>query len=119
MTEQSSFCMTLQHPMSFFPILVILGFLGLFGIGYGLVLAGGSYHNDMLSRLMRSPMWYFDTTPLGRIVNRFGKDIDAVDVAIPSLVRFTMNSFFMSLVFILLVSIQYTILRSIRKPITL
>ncbi|KAK2714882.1 hypothetical protein QYM36_009173, partial [Artemia franciscana] len=44
-------------------------------------------HNIMLRHVLRSPMSYFDTTPLGRIVNRFAKDVDVVDNVLPSVVR--------------------------------
>ena len=44
-------------------------------------------HRDMLNRVMRSPMGFFDRTPLGRIVNRFGKDINACDDILPATIK--------------------------------
>ncbi|KAF9368100.1 Canalicular multispecific organic anion transporter 1, partial [Podila verticillata] len=39
--------------------------------------------NQLLTRIFRLPMSFFDTTPMGRIVNRFSSDIDAIDERLP------------------------------------
>jgi ABC-type multidrug transport system fused ATPase/permease subunit len=36
-------------------------------------------HDAALQRLLKSPVRFFDTTPVGRIINRFGRDLDMVD----------------------------------------
>ncbi|KAH8995028.1 ABC transporter [Lactarius akahatsu] len=36
-------------------------------------------HDNAITRVMLSPMSFFETTPVGRIMNRFSKDIDTID----------------------------------------
>ncbi|KAG7451066.1 ABC transporter [Guyanagaster necrorhizus] len=36
-------------------------------------------HSLAVDRIMHAPMSFFETTPLGRIMNRFSKDIDMID----------------------------------------
>ncbi|GAO49019.1 hypothetical protein SAICODRAFT_7613 [Saitoella complicata NRRL Y-17804] len=54
-----------------------------FMLGAGLVIIGNKatqvMHANAAKRVMRAPMSFFDTTPLGRIINRFSKDVDTMD----------------------------------------
>ncbi|KAJ1566048.1 hypothetical protein HK405_011046, partial [Cladochytrium tenue] len=50
---------------------------------YGEVRAGRKVHHMMLKRMLWAPMRFFDSTPLGRIINRFSKDMASVDVEVP------------------------------------
>ncbi|XP_028444687.1 multidrug resistance-associated protein 5 isoform X2 [Perca flavescens] len=42
--------------------------------------AASVLHDKLFSRVLLSPMHFFDTTPLGRILTRFSRDMDEVDV---------------------------------------
>uniref|UniRef100_A0A1X7VQK3 Uncharacterized protein n=1 Tax=Amphimedon queenslandica TaxID=400682 RepID=A0A1X7VQK3_AMPQE len=47
---------------------------------YGLLLnAARVVHNRMFARVLRAPVLFFDTNPIGRILNRFSKDIGFLD----------------------------------------
>jgi len=41
--------------------------------------ASRNMHRQLLSRVLRAPVGWFDTTPLGRIINRFSADITQSD----------------------------------------
>ncbi|KAF8927650.1 P-loop containing nucleoside triphosphate hydrolase protein [Dissophora ornata] len=41
--------------------------------------AAKALHQKSLQNIFRAPTSFFDTTPLGRIINRFSKDVDACD----------------------------------------
>lgn len=41
-------------------------------------------HDKMLSKILRAPVnTYFDVTPTGRILNRFSRDLDSMDMQLP------------------------------------
>ncbi|XP_076138611.1 ATP-binding cassette sub-family C member 5 [Alosa pseudoharengus] len=45
--------------------------------------ASSRLHEELFRKILRSPMKFFDTTPTGRILNRFSKDMDEVDTRLP------------------------------------
>lgn len=44
-------------------------------------------HEQMMKRVLRSPMRFFDRTPTGRIMNRFTNDMAKIDRAVPRVFR--------------------------------
>lgn len=40
-------------------------------------------HAIMLDNVLRTPLQFFEVTPIGRILSRFSKDVDAVDSSLP------------------------------------
>ncbi|KAK6460720.1 hypothetical protein DFJ63DRAFT_337473 [Scheffersomyces coipomensis] len=41
--------------------------------------ASKHFHDNMARNVLRSPMSFFDTTPVGRILNRFSEDMNVID----------------------------------------
>ncbi|KFZ64856.1 Canalicular multispecific organic anion transporter 1, partial [Podiceps cristatus] len=59
----------------------------------GAMQASRVMHQQLLSNILRVPMSFFDTTPTGRIVNRFAKDIFTIDETIPMSFRSWLSCF--------------------------
>ncbi|XP_072330295.1 ATP-binding cassette sub-family C member 5 isoform X1 [Scyliorhinus torazame] len=49
----------------------------------GTLKASSRLHDELFHKILRGPMKFFDTTPSGRILNRFSKDMDEVDTRLP------------------------------------
>ncbi|GFN81871.1 multidrug resistance-associated protein 4 [Plakobranchus ocellatus] len=45
--------------------------------------ASKNLHNNMFARLLRTNIGFFDTNPVGRVLNRFSKDIGQIDDLLP------------------------------------
>uniref|UniRef100_A0A7S4JUQ1 Uncharacterized protein n=1 Tax=Paramoeba aestuarina TaxID=180227 RepID=A0A7S4JUQ1_9EUKA len=76
---------------------------------YGSLASSKNLHVGMLDNVCHAPMSFFDTTPLGRIVNRFSKDIYTVDEVLPNIIGMWLGSIFytLSIIVILLVPLPY------------
>lgn len=73
-----------------------LGIYFLLGLGYAIMsffraawylsaalVAAKDLHEKMFDSVMRAPMQFFDTTPIGRIISRFSRDVFGVDQLLP------------------------------------
>ncbi|XP_077370470.1 ATP-binding cassette sub-family C member 4-like isoform X2 [Festucalex cinctus] len=62
---------------------VILGYARSLVIFHGLVRSTQTLHNRMFNAVLRTPVRFFDVNPIGRILNRFSKDISQMDSMLP------------------------------------
>lgn len=60
-------------------ITAILAYARAFSMVWLGIRASQNFHVKLIARVLRAPMSFFDTTPLGRILSRFSKDLDAID----------------------------------------
>ncbi|KAK3610659.1 hypothetical protein CHS0354_028038 [Potamilus streckersoni] len=51
------------------------------------ITAASNLHNEVLDKVVKAPMKFFDTNPAGRVLNRFSKDMDEADVFLPQLIH--------------------------------
>uniref|UniRef100_A0A8C3AM35 Multidrug resistance-associated protein 4 n=1 Tax=Cyclopterus lumpus TaxID=8103 RepID=A0A8C3AM35_CYCLU len=62
---------------------VVFGYARSLVIFRGLVRSAQALHNNMFSAVLRTPVHFFDVNPIGRILNRFSKDISQIDSMLP------------------------------------
>ncbi|CAK6978676.1 ATP-binding cassette sub-family C member 4-like [Scomber scombrus] len=62
---------------------VIFGYARSLVIFHRLVRSAQRLHNSMFGAILRTPVHFFDVNPIGRILNRFSKDIGLMDSMLP------------------------------------
>ncbi len=81
--------------------------------------ASKKMHGNMLGNILRTPMSFFDTTPLGRVVNRFAKDVDICDNTLPMGVQNTLNFGFQFLGTVVLILTVIPIFGAVIVPVAI
>ncbi|KAI8636891.1 P-loop containing nucleoside triphosphate hydrolase protein [Parasitella parasitica] len=71
----------------------------------GSLKASRKIHSELLDRILRAKVRFFDVTPLGRIVNRFSSDLETVDQAVAPSLSFLLYSVIATIYVIVLVSV--------------
>ena len=66
----------------------VVRFLSLY---LGATKAAANVHHLLLRHILRWPMSVFDTTPVGRILNRFGYDMNVIDRDLPEKLGSVLN----------------------------
>ncbi|KAL9928609.1 multidrug-Resistance like Protein 1 isoform 4-T6 [Glossina fuscipes fuscipes] len=107
-----------------------LGVYGAFGFGqaifsYGISLfpylgalnAATVLHQNLLLNILRMSLQFFDTTPVGRILSRFSKDLESVDQALPIIIDEGIYCAFEVLATIVVISISTPIFLVVIIPI--
>ncbi|KAJ3251482.1 hypothetical protein HK103_002386 [Boothiomyces macroporosus] len=62
-----------------------------------------SLHSKLLHRVLQAPLRFFETTPVGRILNRFSKDLDFIDSAVMDMLHFFLDRLFNTIIIIIVV----------------
>ncbi|NWQ58725.1 MRP3 protein, partial [Neopipo cinnamomea] len=67
-----------------------------FTLAMGGINAAQTLHAALLENKFHTPQSFYDTTPTGRIINRFSKDIYVIDEVIPPTILMFLGTFFTS-----------------------
>ncbi|CAL1536758.1 unnamed protein product [Lymnaea stagnalis] len=82
-----------------------------------MVVAGRNLHSQMTTRLFKAPMAFFDTTPVGRIINRCSRDIEIVDNFLPILCRDFIGTFGTNFITIVVIMIESPVFGAVLVPV--
>ncbi|XP_028265886.1 multidrug resistance-associated protein 7 isoform X1 [Parambassis ranga] len=71
---------------------------------YGGICAASVIHNRLLDQVLKATVTFFDTTPLGRILNRFSSDLYSVDDSLPFILNILLANIFSLLGMLVVIS---------------
>lgn len=80
--------------------------------------AARSTHQAMLGAVLRAPQAFFESTPTGRVLNRFSKDVDTIDSLIPDQLDIWMRTFWYTVNVLLICSVLTPMFILVLVPLT-
>ncbi|KAM9999108.1 hypothetical protein ACTFIZ_002667 [Dictyostelium cf. discoideum] len=83
------------------------------------VYASRAIHHELFNALLKKPMYFFDQTPIGRIINRFTRDLDGIDNLIATSISTFLTLMLTVIATIILVSIIVPFLLIPLAPISI
>ena len=112
-------CMYVTLTMVLFAFTFIALVLGVESIVLclAMVCAAKVMHENLFMSILKAPMSFFDTTPLGRILNRFSKDTDSIDSTLPMRLQSFLNCIVPSFCVIIIIGYTIPILLLVLIPI--
>ncbi|XP_040163160.1 multidrug resistance-associated protein 1 isoform X2 [Anopheles arabiensis] len=97
---------------------VLSTFLSTLFLYIGALEASRTLHKTLLRRVLHAPLTsFFDITPVGRVLNRFSKDIDTTDSDLPATLRAWSACFFGVVATLVVISISTPIFAAVIVPI--
>ncbi|XP_076457725.1 multidrug resistance-associated protein 1-like [Babylonia areolata] len=84
-----------------------------------MVVAAKTIHHRLLVCVLRAPMAFFDTTPIGRMMNRFSRDVETMDNNLPIIIKDVLNTATLSIVTIVVISISTPLFLILVVPVVI
>ncbi len=81
--------------------------------------AGKAFHDQMLKSILSAPIRFFDSTPVGRILQRFSRDVESVDIYLQWSFDNTIHSIFHITVSFLLIILVLPMIVLVIFPVML
>lgn len=75
-----------------------------FLFAFGTIRAATVIHGNLLRRVLKATVTFFDTTPMGRIINRFSSDLYCIDDSLPFILNIFLANVFGLLGMVVMIS---------------
>lgn len=80
--------------------------------------ASKNLHNSMLASVLRAPLTFFDTTPIGRILSRFSRDVQVMDELLPQFFQQMLTTVLQLVVSYVFIGVVLPLFFTVAVPVT-